>query len=83
MLLNRYILRKGKHMTPVLAQAIVDVIKPSTPISLGVFKVTVWGLEPYNFTRIYEITAQSDNMAAQQGIRQFENEMSLLTVQGN
>jgi hypothetical protein len=70
-------------MTQVFASAIVDVIRPCTPLSLGLFSVTVWGKEPYNFTRVYEITAQSDNMAARQGIQRFENEMSLLTVQGN
>lgn len=70
-------------MSQVLAQAIVDVIRPSTPVMFGLFSVTVWGQEPYNFTRVYEIPAQSDNMAAQQGIQMFVNEMSLLTVQGN
>jgi hypothetical protein len=70
-------------MAQILAQATVDVIRPSTPIGFGLFSVTVWGQEPYNFTRVYEIAAQSDNMAAQQGIQRFENEMSLLTLQGN
>jgi len=70
-------------MTPVLASAIVDVIHPTTPLALGLFKVTVWGEEPYNFTRVYEISAKSDNMAAQQGIRRFETEASLLFGQVN
>jgi hypothetical protein len=70
-------------MPQVLAQAIVDVIRPSTPVMFGLFKVTVWGQEPYNFTRVYEIPAQSDNMAAQQGIQRFETEASFLFGQVN
>lgn len=65
-------------MPPVLANAVVDVIKPSTPNSLGVFKVEVWGREPHDYTRTYEITAKSDTMAAQQGIARFVKEMEQL-----
>jgi len=70
-------------MLQVLAQATVDVIRPSTPLSSGLFSVTVWGQEPYNFTRVYEISAKSDTVAAQQGIRRFETEVSLLFGQVN
>jgi len=37
--------------------------------------VEVWGLEPHDFTRRYEITAKSDTLAAQEGIRRFVEEM--------
>jgi len=39
------------------------------------FKVSVWGKEPYDFTRTYEIQAKSDNIAAREGIERFVKEM--------
>jgi hypothetical protein len=39
------------------------------------FKVEVWGAEPYDYVRIYEIQAKSDTMAAQSGIQRFVAEM--------
>ena len=67
-------------MTRVLANAVVDVIKPSTPVSIGHFKVEVWGKEPYDFVRTYEIMAKSDTMAAQEGIQRFVAEMEKLNI---
>ena len=69
-------------MPPALANAIVDVIKPATPLNQGVFRVEVWGKEPYDYTRIYEITARNDTMAAQQGIARFVKEMEQLAQKG-
>lgn len=69
-------------MPPVLANAIVDVIKPATPLKQGIFKVEVWGKEPYDYTRIYEIMAKNDTMAAQQGIARFVKEMEQLAQKG-
>lgn len=66
----------------ILANAIVDVIRPSTPQKLGLFKVTVWGKAPHDQTRIYEITAKNDTIAAQQGIARFVHEMESLPVGG-
>ena len=55
----------------VLASAIIDVIRePALPI-LGVFRVTVTGLEPHDYVRIYTITAKSDKNAALEGIDKF------------
>ena len=65
-----------------LASAVVDVIKPSTPISIGNFRVEVWGKEPYDYVRVYEIMAKSDTIAAQQGIARFVEEMEKLPVEG-
>ena len=70
-------------MTQVLANAIVDVLIPSTPKTLGNFKVEVWGMPPYDFVRHYEIQAKTDTMAAQQGIQRFVTEMENLGQQGN
>lgn len=64
---------------PVLANATVDVIKPSTPKGLGLFAVHVWGLAPYDQSRDYQITARSDTVAAQEGIRRFVAEMESST----
>jgi len=65
-------------MVQVLANAVVDVIKPSTPVRIGNFRVEVWGLEPYDYVRVYEIMAKSDTIAAQEGIRRFVDEMQSL-----
>ena len=70
-------------MTRVLANAIVDVIKPATPLALGSFRVEVWGAEPYDYVRVYEIQAKNDTLAAQEGIRRFVAEMEALPVEGN
>jgi hypothetical protein len=67
-------------MTQVLASAIVDVIKPASPVGLGLFRVEVWGKEPYDYTRHYEIQAKTDTLAAQEGIRRFVAEMENLPV---
>ena len=48
------------------------------PINLGLFLVEVWGKEPYDYTRRYEIQAKSDTMAAQEGIRRFVSEMEAM-----
>jgi hypothetical protein len=70
-------------MSQVLANAIVDVIKPATPVGLGVFSVEVWGKAPYDYTRRYEIQAKNDTLAAQEGIRRFVDEMEKLPAEGN
>ena len=75
-------LSKGISMSAVLASAIVDVLMPSTPIKQGLFKVTVWGLPPYDYTEVYEIMANSDTVAAQQGIERFVDEVTALGPKG-
>jgi len=65
-------------MTDVRASAVVDTIRPSTPKGLGSFKVEVWGVEPYDYVRIYEIQAKTDTIAAQEGIRRFTAAMEAL-----
>ena len=67
-------------MVQVLASAVVDVLKPSTPIRIGNFRVEVWGQPPYDFVRTYEIMAKSDTIAAQEGIRRFVEEMQALNT---
>lgn len=68
-------------MARILANAVVDVIKPASPISLGTFNVEVWGVTPYDYVRLYEIQAKNDTLAAQEGIRRFVDEMENLPVQ--
>jgi len=65
-------------MTRVLANAVVDVIKPATPTHIGHFRVEVWGKPPYDYVRTYEIQAKSDTVAAQSGIARFVKEMDAL-----
>ena len=69
----------GEIMSRVLANATVDVIKPNTPKTIGNFRVEVWGVKPNDYVRTYEIMAQSDTMAAQEGIRRFVDEIEALT----
>jgi len=61
----------------VKARAVIDVVKAPLPngVGLGTFKVEVWGEEPFDFVRVYEIQARSDTMAAQEGIFRFVTEM--------
>jgi hypothetical protein len=70
-------------MAQVLANAVVDVVKPATPVALGLFSVEVWGKEPHDYTRRYEIQARNDTLAAQEGIRRFVAEMEKLLAEGN
>lgn len=70
-------------MSQILANATVDVIKPSTPRKIGSWRVKVWGVAPYEYVRYYEIEAKSDTVAAQQGIQRFVTEMESLSDKGN
>lgn len=65
-------------MTQVLANAIVDAIKPATATRIGHFRVEVWGQPPFDYVRTYEIMAKNDTIAAQQGITRFVKEMEEL-----
>ena len=64
---------------------VVDVIDapPAHGQGLGLFKVTVWGKEPHDYVRVYEIQAKNDTLAAQEGIRRFVEEMEKLPAEGN
>jgi hypothetical protein len=58
----------------VLCDAIVDLISKAQRPYL--FKVTVTGKPPHVCTRVYEIAAKSDNVAAMTGIDRFVKEMA-------
>lgn len=64
----------------IYANAVVDVIDapPAHGQGLGKFKVTVWGKEPHDYVRVYEIQGKDDNMAAREGIERFVDEISRL-----
>lgn len=57
----------------IQASAIVDVIEEPPPHGkgLGRFRVEVWGKEPNDYVRVYEIAAKSDNVAAREGLDRF------------
>jgi hypothetical protein len=65
-------------MDRVLANAIVDVVREPGPVGMGMFKVEVWGKEPHDFVRHYDIAAKSDTIAAQEGLRRFVDEIEHL-----
>ena len=58
----------------VLCDAIVDLVSRVQRPYL--WKVTVTGLPPHAITRIYEISAKTDDAAAHAGIQRFVREMS-------
>lgn len=64
----------------IFANAVVDIIDPPPAHGhgLGKFKVTVWGKEPHDFVRIYEIQAKEDNIAAREGIDRFVEDIGQL-----
>lgn len=64
----------------ILARSVVDVIEapPAHGQGLGRFKVTVYGDEPYDYVRIYEIQAKSDTIAAREGLDRFVDDISRL-----
>ena len=64
----------------IFCNAIIDVIDapPAHGQGLGLFKVTVWGKEPHDYVRIYEIQAKEDNIAAREGLDRFVEEIAKL-----
>jgi hypothetical protein len=64
----------------ILANAVVDVIDapPAHGQGLGLFKVEVWGKDPHDYVRIYEIRAKDDNLAAREGLDRFVEEIEKL-----
>jgi hypothetical protein len=62
----------------VHARAVIDVIKHPEGNHLGNFKVEVWGREPHDYVRIYEIQAKSDTIAAYEGIQRFIAEVEAM-----
>lgn len=64
----------------ILASAVVDPIFVALPPFKGPsrFRVEVWGKEPHDFVRIYEIQAKDDNLAAKEGLRLFVEEIEEL-----
>lgn len=70
-------------MKRFLVNATVDMVKDPKPPVLGLFHVEVWGKEPHDYVRTYEIQAKSDSLAAQEGITRFEEEMTRLFPEEN
>jgi hypothetical protein len=72
-------MKNGKSMVEVstanvLCNATVDLIsRVQRPF---LWKVTVTGVPPHATTRVYEISASSDNRAAMRGIDRFVRDMS-------
>ena len=67
----------------IAASAVVDVIRPATPQRLGAFKVDVWGRQPHDYARVYDISAKNDTIAAQQGIQRFVKEIGAMLAEQN
>lgn len=67
----------------ILANAVVDALEEPPPHGkgLGRFRVEVWGKPPHDYVRVYTIDAASDNMAAQEGLRRFVEEVETLIAE--
>lgn len=65
-------------MARVLANAFVDTLQEPEKNNPGRFRVEVWGRSPHDYTRFYHLDAKDDNIAAQEGIRLFVEEMEKL-----
>ena len=65
-------------MTQILARAIVDVVREPGQVGMGMFRVEVWGEEPHDYVRHYDIAAKSDTMAAQEGLKRFVEDIEQL-----
>ena len=64
------------------ASAVIEVLRRPSPIELGQFRVEVWGREPHDYVRAYTVEAKSDTLAAQDGLRRFDEEISALLSEG-
>jgi hypothetical protein len=64
----------------IYANAVVDVIDapPAHGHGLGKFTVTVYGREPHDYVRIYQITSKSDDAAAREGLDRFVSDITEL-----
>lgn len=60
----------------VPCQAIVDLVWKPKGLKIGVYRVTVTAGPPYVGQRVYTVRAEDDNMAANNGMDMFEEEMS-------
>jgi hypothetical protein len=59
----------------ILATATVDLLEDGP---LPIWEVTVTGEPPFDRQRIYTLEQKTDTLAAQEGIRQFVEEMEAL-----
>jgi hypothetical protein len=62
------------------ANAIITVIREPADDQPGRFGLEVWGREPHDYVRFYVIEAKSDNLAAQEALARFSEEISALLV---
>jgi hypothetical protein len=58
----------------ILANAVVDLI--SEGANLSTFRVEVWGEQPHDYSRIYEIMAKDEDSAAREGLDTFVSEIT-------
>lgn len=61
----------------ILASAVVDLIDVPHG-GLGKFRVEVWGKEPNDYVRIYQIDAKNEDDAAREGLTRFDADITAL-----
>lgn len=68
-------MKRPLRPTRVLCQAVVDLVWAPEGDRPSRWKVTVTGQPPFAETRVYQIKAKIDNIAAQEGLSRFCHEM--------
>lgn len=61
-------------ISQIFANAVVDLISEGP--TLNKFKVEVWGREPNDYVRTYEILARDEDAAAREGLDVFVSEIT-------
>lgn len=61
----------------ILANATVDIVDFSS-VGLSKFRVEVWGKEPHDYVRVYEIAAKDQDIAAREGLDRFIEDVKAL-----
>ena len=64
----------------ILANSVVDTLEdaPAHGQGLGKYRVTVYGVAPHDYVRIYEIQARNDSIAAREGLDRFLEDITRL-----
>ena len=64
----------------IFCSATVDVLRQASPASkeLSLYRVEVYGKEPNDYVRIYDISAKTQDDAAKEGLDRFVREISAL-----
>ena len=76
-----YIIKKGKTMTRITANAYVHPANvPVRSDEKSKYIVDVYGVEPHDYVRTYTIEAKHDKDASAEALRRFSNDITILLL---